>query len=98
MLNGREHLSPTGERVLISGDVAHVGPGDAIQDYTGKLLCLHVIKPVGELVRRGDAVIVAEGAGGAVELYAPCDGTVIWISAVPESEPRWLVKLRIAPA
>jgi glycine cleavage system H lipoate-binding protein len=98
MLNGQEYLSPTGERVLISGDVAHVGAGDAIQDYTGKLLCLHVVKPVGALVRRGDAVIAAEGAGGAVELYAPCDGTIVWTNAAPESAPRWLFKLRIAPA
>ena len=96
MLNGKEYLSPTGERVLISGDAAHLGAGDAIQDYTGPILCLHVIKPVGEFVRRGNAVIVSEGAGGAVELYAPCDGTVLWINAAPEGAPRWLVKLRIA--
>ncbi|MFD2741688.1 hypothetical protein ACFSUD_19205 [Sulfitobacter aestuarii] len=98
MLNGREYLTSTGERVLISGDVAHVGAGDAIQDYTGKLLSLHELKPVGEFVRRGDAVIVAEGEDGAVELYAPCDGTVVWINGAPESAPCWLVKLRIAPA
>ncbi|MEP1880992.1 MULTISPECIES: hypothetical protein [Alphaproteobacteria] len=98
MLNGQEYLTTTGERVLISGDVAHVGAGDAIQDYTGKLLSVHVIKPVGELVRRDDTLIVAEGEDGAVEFYAPCDGTVVWISAAPERAPRWLVKLRIAPA
>ena len=98
MLKGQEYLTTTGERVLISGDVAHVGAGDAIQDYTGKLLSLHVIKPVGEFVRRGEAFIVAEGAGGAVELYAPCDGTVVWINAAPENAPCWLVKIRMAPA
>jgi hypothetical protein len=34
MLNGQEYLSPTGERVLVSGNVAHVGPGNAIQDLS----------------------------------------------------------------
>jgi glycine cleavage system H lipoate-binding protein len=98
MLSGHETLTGTGERVLQTGDLVHVGSGDAIRDYTGLLVHLHVLKEVGDFIKRGEAVIVAEGDGGAVELYAPCDGTLLWINAALEDDPRWLFKLRIAPS
>ncbi|MAY33582.1 MAG: hypothetical protein CMM86_13355 [Rhodovulum sp.] len=95
MLNGQEYLTPTGERVLRSGDLVRIGPGDDIRSYTGKIGYLHTIKSVGEFVQRGEAVIVAEGENGAVELYAPRDGVVVWINAALENAPPWLVTMRL---
>ncbi|MEZ5797914.1 MAG: hypothetical protein R3D63_10800 [Paracoccaceae bacterium] len=98
MLKDQEFTTPTGERVLVTGDAVRLSAGEAIQAYTGALVHLHVIKNVGDAVRIGEAVIVAEGAGGAVELYAPCGGRVVWIDEGLTNAEGWLVEIRTAPA
>jgi glycine cleavage system H lipoate-binding protein len=96
MLNPLDTLMPSGERVRKTGSVVRVGAGDAIREYTGPLVSLHVLRETGEFIRRGEAVIVAEGDSGAVELYAPCDGTLLWINAALTGDPCWLFKMRCA--
>ncbi|QDL91089.1 hypothetical protein FDP22_04380 [Paroceanicella profunda] len=98
MLKDQEFTTPTGERVLFSGNAVRLGAGEAIQAYTGALTHLHVIKNVGDAVLRDEAVIVAEGENGAVELYAPCDGTVVWIDEGLTNLEGWLVEIAPAPA
>lgn len=98
MLKDQEFTTPTGERVLVTGDAVRLGAGETITAYTGPLVYLHVIKNVGDAVQRDEAVIVAEGENGAVELYAPCDGTVVWIDIGLTNLEGWLVEIRTAPA
>ena len=86
MLKGQEYLTTTGERVLISGDVAHVGAGDAIQDYTGKLLSLHVIKPVGEFVRRVRLSSWLKVQAGLWNFTPPV--TALWSGSTPRQRTR----------
>jgi len=96
-------FSTSHEWIEPTGEVRRIGISDHAQHLLGDIVFVDLPK-AGQVVKKGDSILVVESPKAAADVYAPVSGEIVEVNAALSSEPSainsgpygdgWLVKIR----